>query len=110
MGNGKQKKSCLYVDDCIYGIIYLSDKSTKTVDIFNPRNTDSINVDMIIKIIINQMNLNVKLKYTGGERGWIEDIPKTILDIKKALNLGLKPDLSSTQVVRESARKIIKNI
>ncbi|MCW1311712.1 MAG: hypothetical protein OH324_02715 [Candidatus Parvarchaeota archaeon] len=101
---------CLYVDDCIYGIIYLSDKTTKTVDIFNFRNTDSINVIMITKIIIDQMNLNVKLKYTGSETGRIEDIPKTILDIKKALNLGWKPDLSSTQTVRESARKIIENI
>ncbi|MEM3431369.1 MAG: hypothetical protein QW783_02375 [Candidatus Micrarchaeia archaeon] len=65
LGNGKQKKSYLYVDDCIDGTIYLSDKTTKTVDIFNIRNTDSINVDMIAKIIIDQMNLkNVKLKYT----------------------------------------------
>ncbi|MEM3455774.1 MAG: hypothetical protein QXT72_04395 [Candidatus Micrarchaeia archaeon] len=102
MGNGKQKKLYLYVDDCIDSINYISDKTTKTVDIFNFGNTDSINVDMITKIIIDQMNLNVKLKYTGGEIGRIEDIPKTILDIKKALNLGWKPTLSSIQAVRKS--------
>ncbi|MEM4058756.1 MAG: hypothetical protein QXZ12_08575 [Thermoplasmata archaeon] len=45
----------------------------------------------------------MKLKYIGGEKGWIGDIPKTILDIKKALNLGWRPKLSLTQAVRESA-------
>ncbi|MEM4058787.1 MAG: hypothetical protein QXZ12_08740 [Thermoplasmata archaeon] len=52
----------------------------------------------------------MKLKYTEDERGKVGNISKTILDIKKALNLGWKPKLSSTQAVRESTRKIIENI
>lgn len=111
LGNGFQEKSYLYVDDCIDGMIYLSDKTPKNVDIFNLGNTDSITVNEIAKIIVEEMKLkNVKFHYTGGERGWIGDIPKTILDIKKALNLGWKPKLNSAQSVRESAKNIINKI
>jgi len=111
LGNGLQNKSYLYVDDCIEGMIYLSDKSLKDIDIFNLGNKDSITVNEIAKIIIEEMNLkNVRLYYTGGERGWIGDVPKTILDINKALSFGWEPKLNSEESVRKSAREIIKNL
>ncbi|MGC8558331.1 MAG: NAD-dependent epimerase/dehydratase family protein [Nitrososphaeria archaeon] len=111
LGNGKQEKSYLYVDDCIDGMIYLSDRSPKDVDIFNLGNTDSISVDEIAKIIAEEMGLNgVNFNHTGGERGWKGDVPKTILDISKALSLGWKPRLNSAEAVRKSAKEIIRSI
>ena len=111
LGNGLQEKSYLYVTDCIDGMFHLSDRSKEIVDIFNLGNVDSISVNEIAKIIIEEMNLtNVDLNYTGGERGWIGDVPKTILDISKAVNLGWSPGLNSKESVRKSAREIINQL
>ncbi len=111
LGNGKQEKSYLYVDDCIDGMIYLSDRSPKDLDVFNLGNVDSITVDKIARIIVEEMGLKeVKFHYTGGERGWKGDVPKTVLDISKALSFGWKPTLNSAEAVRKSAREIIKRI
>ncbi|MGC9124052.1 MAG: NAD-dependent epimerase/dehydratase family protein [Thermoplasmata archaeon] len=111
LGNGKQEKSYLYVDDCIDGMLFLSDKSQKNVDVFNLGNKDSISVENIAKIIIEVMGLkNVKFEYTGGDRGWIGDIPKTILDINKALDMGWMPKLNSKEAVKTSAIEILKSI
>lgn len=111
LGNGRQRKSYLYIDDCIRGMIYLSNVSPKNIDIFNLGNEDSITVDVIARIIIEEMRLdNVELKYTGGERGWAGDIPVTILDIGKAVSLGWRPALNSAEAVRKSARMIISGL
>ena len=111
LGNGKQRKSYLYVDDCIRGMIHLSDASPKNVDIFNLGNRDSITVDEIAGIIVEEMGMeNIEFKYTGGDRGWTGDIPMTILDIRKAMGLGWEPTLSSADAVRKSARMIIETM
>lgn len=111
LGDGKQRKSYLYVDDCIDGMIHLSDASPRDIDIFNLGNKDSITVDDIAKIIIDEMGLEgVEFEYTGGKRGWIGDVPTTILDIEKALSLGWEPSLNSAEAVRKSAKAIIKGL
>lgn len=111
LGNGKQRKSYLYVDDCIRGMIHLSNVSPKNIDVFNLGNKDSITVDEIAKIIIEEIGLdNVEFKFTGGDRGWIGDIPTTILDIRKAISFGWEPYLNSADAVRKSAQEIIRNL
>ncbi len=111
LGNGKQRKSYLYVDDCIEGMIHLANVSKKDIDIFNLGNEDSISVDEIAEIIVKEMGVHdVKYNYTGGERGWVGDIPTTILDINKAIKLGWKPSMNSAEAVRKSARTIIEGM
>jgi len=111
LGNGKQRKSYLYVDDCIDGMFYLSNASNRNIDVFNLGNEDSITVDEIANIIVKEMGLKgVKFKYTGGERGWIGDVPTTILDITKAKGMGWKPSMNSAESVAKSAREILKSI
>jgi len=111
LGNGKQRKSYLYVDDCIDGMFHLSNASNKNIDVFNLGNDDSITVDEIANIIVKEMGVKgVKLKHTGGEKGWIGDVPITILDITKALGMGWKPSINSAESVTKSTREILKSI
>ncbi|MGC9108601.1 MAG: NAD-dependent epimerase/dehydratase family protein, partial [Infirmifilum sp.] len=111
LGNGKQEKSYLYVDDCIDGMVYLSDRSPRDVDVFNLGNIDSITVDQIASIVVEEMGLKeVKFHYTGEDRGWRGDVPKTVPDIGKALSLGWRPSLNSAEAVRKSAREIIRGM
>jgi len=88
-----------------------SNASNRNIDVFNLGNEDSITVDEIANIIVNEMGLKgVKFKYAGGERGWIGDVPTTILDITKAMGMGWKPSMNSAESVAKSAREILKSI
>ncbi|MDT7861175.1 MAG: NAD-dependent epimerase/dehydratase family protein, partial [Saccharolobus sp.] len=61
LGNGKQKKSYLYIDELIDAFILLENKVNTTYDIYNIGNTDWITVNEIAEIVIEEMKLNPKI-------------------------------------------------
>jgi len=91
LGNGKQRKSYLYVDDCIDAIMVAIEKSNDKVNIFNLGTNEYCEVNDSIGWINEYLKLKPTLSYTGTERGWIGDNPFIFLDTKKIRNIGWKP-------------------
>ena len=58
------------------------------INIFNLGTDDYCEVNDSINWIINDLGINPKINYTGGDRGWIGDNPFIYLDTKKIRNLG----------------------
>jgi UDP-glucose 4-epimerase len=107
LGDGNQKKSYLYVDDCIDAMLLAAKgKRKKDVNIYNIGSDDWITVKEIARILCNQMGLKPRLKFTGGKRGWKGDVPLMRLDISKIKNLGWTPRYSS----RESVEIVTENL
>ena len=66
--------------------------SSKQVNLFNLGTEGSTSVNEITEMIIKELNLkNVKIRYTGGIRGWPGDVHTVSLSIKKLRSLGWKP-------------------
>ncbi len=93
LGNGKQRKSYLHVKDCISGVKLALEKSNDLINIFNLGTDDYCEVNDSIKWILNDLNIDPKINYTGGERGWVGDNPFIYLDTKKIRNLGWSADM-----------------
>ena len=91
LGNGKQRKSYLYVGDCIDAIMVAIEKSNEKVNLFNLGTDEYCEVNDSIGWISEYLKLKPTLSYTGTERGWIGDNPFIFLDTKKIRNLGWKP-------------------
>lgn len=91
LGNGKQRKSYLYVQDCIDAIFLAMDKATDKVNIFNLGVDGYCEVNDSIDWICAELGVKPKLEYTGGDRGWIGDNPFIFLDTQKIQALGWKP-------------------
>jgi UDP-glucose 4-epimerase len=91
LGNGKQRKSYLYVGDCIDAIMVALEKANDKVNIFNLGTDEYCEVNDSIGWISAHLQLKPDLSYTGTERGWIGDNPFIFLDTKKIRNLGWKP-------------------
>jgi len=91
LGNGHQKKSYLYVQDCIDAIFTAIEKSHDPVNIFNLGTDEYCEVKDSINWICSHLALEPEIRYTGGERGWIGDNPFIFLDCKKIRSLGWKP-------------------
>ena len=97
LGNGHQRKSYLYVQDCIDAILFAVEKSQDKVNIYNLGTDEYCEVNDSIGWISGHLGLNPERKYSGGERGWIGDNPFIFLDTAKIRNLGWKPKLTIQQ-------------
>ena len=91
LGNGKQRKSYLYIQDCIDAILLAMDKATDKVNIFNLGVDGYCEVNDSIGWICEELGVKPKLEYAGGDRGWIGDNPFIFLETKKIQSLGWKP-------------------
>lgn len=104
LGNGKQNKSYLYIDDCIDATL-CAVKNSNGYEIYNVGHEEQITVDDIALEVINAMGLSkVKFVYTGGEQGWAGDVPNMLLDISKLKELGWSPKIS----IKEGIKKYIE--
>jgi UDP-glucose 4-epimerase len=111
LGNGKQSKEYIYVQDCVEGMMTGYKKGKGRVNIFNLAVEDNKTVDEVADIVIREMKLEgVKRKYTGGERGWIGDNPIVHLDISRLKSLGWRPRFTADEAITRTARWTIELI
>jgi UDP-glucose 4-epimerase len=109
LGDGKQMKSYLLVEECVDGMIFGFKNAKDKLNYFNLGSQDQISVKNIVKILLEETRLkDVKVHYTGGEGGWKGDVPKFLLDTKKMAKLGWKPKHDSEEAVREAAKIVVK--
>ncbi|MEP7136540.1 MAG: NAD-dependent epimerase/dehydratase family protein [Chloroflexota bacterium] len=97
LGNGRQRKSYLYIQDCIDAILFAIDKAQEKVNIFNLGTDEYVEVNHSIGWICDHLGLNPQRIYSGGERGWIGDNPFIFLDTTKIRKLGWQPKLTIQQ-------------
>jgi UDP-glucose 4-epimerase len=109
LGNGKQRKSYLYIHDCIDGIFLSLKKSKEKLNIFNLGLNNYCEVNQSIKWICNELGLKPKLHYTGGDRGWVGDNPFIFLETKKISKLGWSPKYSIKEGVIKTLKYLKKN-
>ncbi|GLR95196.1 MULTISPECIES: NAD-dependent epimerase/dehydratase family protein [Bradyrhizobium] len=109
LGNGKQRKSYLYVQDCIDAIMIAIERATDRVNIFNLGQDEYCEVNQSIGWICERLQLKPRLEYTGGERGWIGDNPFIFLDCRRIRALGWTPKLSIEKGVMTTLEYLIAN-
>ncbi|MEI6046640.1 MAG: NAD-dependent epimerase/dehydratase family protein [Chloroflexota bacterium] len=100
LGNGKQRKSYMYIQDCLDAILTAIQhpQAQAQVNIFNLGTNEYCEVNNSLDWICARLGLNPVRHYTGGERGWIGDSPFIFLDCSKIRALGWQPKLT----IRES--------
>jgi UDP-glucose 4-epimerase len=104
LGNGYQRKSYLYVQDCIDGILTALDRATGKINIFNLGTDEFCEVNDSIGWICEELGLHPEIRYAGGERGWIGDSPFILLDCSRIRALEWKPRLTIQQAVLATVR------
>ena len=110
MGNGTQRKSYLYLGDCLDAIwTALKAESPRPVDIYNLGTDEFVTVDDSIAVICSELDVRPAREYTGGDRGWVGDNPMIFLDCTKIRQLGWRPKLSIRDGVRRTVRYLLEN-
>lgn len=104
LGNGKQRKSYLYIQDCLDAMLTVIEKAQEPVNVFNLGTDEYCHVDESLGWICGHLGLEPKRRYTGGERGWVGDSPFIFLDTAKVRSLGWRPRLG----IRESVLRTLQ--
>jgi UDP-glucose 4-epimerase len=109
LGNGKQRKSYLYVQDCIDAILIAIEKTNDKINIFNLGIDGYCEINESIKWICDELKVKPNIEYSGGDRGWIGDNPFIYLDTKKMMSLGWKPKISIKEGIINTVKYLKEN-
>ncbi len=109
LGDGHQRKSYLYVQDCIDAILTAIGRADAKVNIFNLGTDEYCEVNDSIGWICEHLGLRPRLTYSGGERGWVGDSPFIFLDCSRIRALGWRPQLTIKQAVLATIKYVSAN-
>jgi UDP-glucose 4-epimerase len=99
LGNGKQRKSYLYVQDCIDAMLLAVERADGRLNVFNLGTDEYCEVNDSVRWICDYLGVKPRLIYSGGERGWIGDSPFIFLDCCAIRSLGWSPRLGIQEAV-----------
>jgi UDP-glucose 4-epimerase len=99
LGDGTQRKSYLYVQDCVDAILLALERAATPVSVFNLGTDEYCRVTDSIHWICERLGLDPARRFAGGDRGWIGDNPFIFLDCSRMRGLGWRPKLTIQQSV-----------
>lgn len=109
LGDGKQAKPYLHVDDCISGMLFGYAHSTDQVNFYNLTCSGATSVNKIAENVIKATGkTSAVIFYIGGERGWSGDVPQVRLDPKKLEKLGWTAKLSSDEAIKKAIADLLE--
>ena len=91
LGNGRQRKSYLYIHDCLDAMLQAVQASPDAVNVLNLGADEYVEVNNSVDVITEHLGVTPQRTYSGGERGWIGDNPFIFLDCQRMRNLGWQP-------------------
>jgi UDP-glucose 4-epimerase len=114
LGDGTQRKSYLYVQDCIDAILHVTRQATARdakhhTQIYNLGTPEFVEVRQSVGYICAALGVTPRLDYTGGDRGWIGDNPFIYLDTARIRSTGWKPRLTIEQGIIRTLRWLEAN-
>ena len=114
LGDGTQRKSYLYVQDCVSAMLHVINAGTAKqakhgVQIYNLGTNEYVRVNDSIGHICAALKLTPKLEYTGGSRGWVGDNPFIFLETAKVRGTGWKTTLTIEQGIVRTLQWLQQN-
>jgi UDP-glucose 4-epimerase len=109
LGDGKQRKSYLHVQDCLTAMLTAEKKMMQSINIYNLGVDSFCEVVDSVEIICRELNISPKLSFTGGVRGWIGDNPFIFLETSKIRSLGWMPKFTIAEGIIKTVNYLRNN-
>lgn len=109
LGDGSQRKSYLYVQDCVDAMHCVRGNMPQKCDVFNLGADEYCQVRDSIGWICQKLGVNPEITYAGGNKGWVGDNPFIYLDTSKIRSLDWANKLSIRQSVEKTADWLLAN-
>jgi UDP-glucose 4-epimerase len=111
LGDGRQEKSYLYVQDCVAAILLAArhHEQEAGAHVYNLGTDETIVVDDSVAMITAQLGLSPAIEHSGGRRGWIGDSPLIHLDTARIRGLGWEPRVTINEALRHTVSWLAEN-
>jgi UDP-glucose 4-epimerase len=107
LGDGTQQKPYLHVSDLLNAMLLIVEQAPAKLNYYNISGTDDgATVRYIAETVVETAAPGTPLRYTGGKRGWVGDVPWFRYSTEKLSALGWKPQLSSREAVRKAVCEV----
>jgi UDP-glucose 4-epimerase len=98
----------MHVKSCVDAMCHVVENADDDLNVYNLGTRTTTSVTAIADIVSDAMGLDPEYEFTGGDRGWVGDVPRMRLSIEKLAALGWKPDDSSDDAVRKAAETLVQ--
>jgi UDP-glucose 4-epimerase len=109
LGDGQQRKSYLHVSDCVSAMLLGLEGAQSPVNILNIGHQEWLSVTESIAIICRMLGVSPALSFTGGDRGWVGDSPRILLDTTRLRALGFAPTVGLPEAIVETLQFLDAN-
>jgi UDP-glucose 4-epimerase len=111
LGDGSQAKPYFHVHDLVEAMLFITDHAKEPLNFLNIGTADSVTtVRYIAEAVVKQQSPGAKIRYGGGHKGWVGDVPKFNYSIDKLKNLGWAPRLTSNQAVDKAVIETVAEV
>lgn len=110
LGDGCQRKSYLYVQDCVDAMLWATGRAAGRLNLYNLGTDEYCTVNDSIGWIAQRLGCAPELRYAGGERGWIGDSPFIFLDCARMRALGWRPTCTIREAVMRTVDYLRENL
>jgi UDP-glucose 4-epimerase len=110
LGDGNQSKPYLYVRDLIDAMLIAWDNANGPFNVYHAAGIGSTTVREIAGIVVAAAGRSdTRIVFTGGDRGWVGDVPQFRYDTSRLQALGWDPRRHSTDAVQYAVERILAN-
>jgi UDP-glucose 4-epimerase len=109
LGDGTQRKSYLHVKDGVRAMLLGVERQREPVSVLNIGHSDWLSVTESIALICRELRVSPRLSFSGGERGWVGDAPKILLDTRRLCSLGWSPSVALSDAIVETLQFLEAN-
>jgi UDP-glucose 4-epimerase len=110
LGDGAQQKPYLHVSELIDAMLLISERAQNPLNYFNIGPDDEgATVRQIAQAVLQEAAPLMSIRFTGGKKGWVGDVPRFRYSIEKLKELGWSPKLSSVAAVERSVAEIYRD-
>lgn len=111
LGDGSQSKPYLYVTDCVDGMLFGLDHAQGRINVHNLAPPDATSVARIAELCVAASPYkNAAIRYTGGDRGWPGDVPRSRMDPGKLAALGFRVRFTSDEAVGRAIEALAREV
>jgi UDP-glucose 4-epimerase len=111
LGDGRQEKPYFHVSDLLDAMLFITERAAEPLNFFNIGTAGSATtVRYIAEAVIRRQAPGARIRYTGGSKGWVGDVPKFNYSIDKLQRLGWSPRLTSDQAVDRAVEEVVAEV
>lgn len=111
LGDGTQAKPYFHVADLIDAMLFITERAPDKLNCYNIGTSDSVtNVRHLAETTVRLAAPGAKIRFTGGPRGWVGDVPQVDYSVEKLRQLGWAPRRTSNEAVERAAAEIVAEI